>query len=302
MQSFGLIKDKPAVQLAEYILYCYKMSKFCDLNLVASGRENISCHKLVLCSLSTRLRSICLASEDAGDITYIHLPEFTHKEVRDVVDKIYENIGRSKVEMERSEVTTVLGIESTPLRHKNGSVDECTPVKHATTVTTSVKVEAKYSDEEPDDTSNMDDFLYSDIGEPFEGGTVKHEVDENLGEDVFHEKRHSRRRRRNVVRSRQYKEDSDFEMDDDNDNKGDEDFAHSSSDDDVKPRKMNAGDHPPGSMVQFNEYTGTRKEFWRENFVKDTLKVSTIRKTILHKYSYLKYFLPGCPEARNEDD
>ena len=54
--------------------------------------------------------------------------------------------------------------------------------------------------------------------------------------------------------------------------------------------------------IQFNEYTGTRKEFWRENFVKETLKVSIIRKTILHKYSYLKYFLPGCPKARNEDD
>ena len=41
-------------------------------------------------------------------------------------------------------------------------------------------------------------------------------------------------------------------------------------------------DHLPGSMVQFNEYTGTSKEFWRENFVKETLKVSIIRKTILH--------------------
>ena len=252
--------EKPAVQLAEYIQDCYKMSSFCDLNLVASGREAVPCHKLVLCSLSTRLRSICLAEEDAGDITHIHLPEFALQEVRDVVDKVYGSIGRSKVKMERSEVMTTLGIE-------------CTPLKPGI-VTPSVKVEAKYSDDEhEDDSSITGDFSYS---EPFEESAIKHEVDEDLREDAFQDKRQSKRRRK-VVKS-QYKEDSDFDMDDEDD--GDEDFAHSSSDDDVKPVKTEKMSHPDGStdIIQFNEYTGTRKEFWKEDFVKEKLKVSHIKK------------------------
>ena len=229
MQSSGLVgsKDKLAVELAEYILDCYKTSRFCDLILKASGREAIPCHKLVLCSLSMRLRSLCLAEEEAGDMTYIHLPEFRHKEVRDIVNKIYENIGRSNVEMGTSEIITALGIECSPI--KDG-----TETPSSLLNTTLVKVETKYSDEEPEDTSVIDDFSYSEVGEPFEASLVKNEeVDENLGEDAFHENRHSKRRR-HVVTS-QYKDDSD--------DNADEYFALSSSDD-VKrerPRKRRRG-------------------------------------------------------------
>ena len=33
-------------------------------------------------------------------------------------------------------------------------------------------------------------------------------------------------------------------------------------------------------VIQFNDYTGTREEFWRENFVVVTLNVSMIYKNV----------------------
>merc|ERR1711879_917844 len=104
--------------------------------------------------------------------------------------------------------------------------------------------------------------------------SVKNEADDDLGEDAFQERRHSGRRRK-VVKSH-YKEDSDFEMDDDED--GDADIANSSSDEDTKPEKPKTrkrSDHTlnsSDSVVQFNDYSGSRKDFWSENFVKTTLK------------------------------
>ena len=263
MQKIDL-KVRKGKQLVEYIQDCYKMSRFCDLIIVASGRKSVHCHKMILCSLSRRLHSICSAEEDDGDITYIHLPEFTYMEVRDFVDKIYESIGRSEVEMERNEVITTLGIE-------------CTPLKPGL-ATPSVKVEEKYSDEEPEETSIADDFPHSDVDETFEASSVKNEADGDLGEDAFQERRHSGRRRK-VIKSH-YKEDSDFEMDDDED--GDADIANSSSDEDTKPEKpkrRKRSDHAlnsSDSIVQFNDYSGSRKDFWNENFVKTTLKVSML--------------------------
>ena len=77
-----------------------------------------------------------------------------------------------------------------------------------------------------------------------------------------------------------YEDDSDFEMDDDED--GDADIANSSSDEDTKPEKpkrRKRSDHTlnsSDSVVQFNDYSGSRKDFWTENFVKTTLKVSKL--------------------------
>ena len=107
--------------IAPYISICYKSVTFCDLVLIACGNERVPCHKLVMCSLSQRLLSLCSSAQEMEDTTYIHLPQFTHQEVKSVVDRIYGFLDQGKVEIPSDEVTTVLGIESLPLRLKDGS-------------------------------------------------------------------------------------------------------------------------------------------------------------------------------------
>lgn len=102
--------------IAPYITWCYKSSTFCDLVLIASGNQRIQCHKLVMCSLSQRLLSVCSDAQDMEDTTFIHLPQFTHQEVKSVVDMIYGLLDQGKVEIPSDEVTTLLGIETSPLR------------------------------------------------------------------------------------------------------------------------------------------------------------------------------------------
>ena len=38
-------------------------------------------------------------------------------------------------------------------------------------------------------------------------------------------------------------------------------------------------------VIQFNEYTGTREEYWAESFVKVILNVSMLRENIVNQYS-----------------
>ena len=57
----------------------------------------------------------------------------------------------------------------------------------------------------------------------------------------------------------------------------------------------------PNNITQFNEYIGTRNDFWKEDFVKVTLKVSMLRNTVLYKY-FTTYLLAGCPKARFDDE
>ena len=79
------------------------------------------------------------------------------------------------------------------------------------------------------------------------------------------------------------KEESDVEMDKDldKDNNGDEGFAQSPSDDFEleKSRKWSYGRGPADNVVQFKDYIGSKKEFWRESFVIAKLMVSMINKT-----------------------
>ena len=55
------------------------------------------------------------------DTIYIHLPQFTHQELKSVVDRIYGLLDQARVEIPRDEVTTVLGFENLPLGIKDGS-------------------------------------------------------------------------------------------------------------------------------------------------------------------------------------
>ena len=99
--------------IAPYIISCYSESLYCDLVLVCAKNRVVSCHKLVLCSLSNKLLSMCRDGDQSGEITYLHLPDFTHKAVKETVDEIYASIGKKGVEIEKTEVISVLGIEST---------------------------------------------------------------------------------------------------------------------------------------------------------------------------------------------
>ena len=102
--------------IAPYITWCYKSSTFCDLVLIGSGDQKVQCHKMVMCSLSQRLHSLCSAVQDTEDTIFIHLPQFTHQEVKCVVDRIYSALDQGKVEFPIDEVITVLGIQSSPLK------------------------------------------------------------------------------------------------------------------------------------------------------------------------------------------
>ena len=211
--------ENNAFHIASYILTCYKESRFCDMILISSRNEAIPCHKLVLCSLSETLRRICLAEDDtAGDITNIHLPEFTHREVRDVVDTVYDSMGQHKVEMARNELTTVLGIECRPLK--------TLIVKPTLLKMTMIKEEARnFNDEEKEQTPVKDEFSDPEMGETSDADLASHlkvEFSENVGEEVFNDKKLRSRNRRKSARM-EYKDDTNSESN------GDEYIDNSSS-------------------------------------------------------------------------
>ena len=84
----SLVINKGENLITPYIRSCYKTSAFCDLVLIASGNEKISCHKLVMCSLSQRLLRFCTDSGEIDDSTSIFLPQFSYQELRHFVDII----------------------------------------------------------------------------------------------------------------------------------------------------------------------------------------------------------------------
>ena len=111
MEHLGQVN--PSAFIGPYITSSYNSSLFCDLIVICAENRNVSCHKLVLCSLSKTLLSICNDKDQSGNLTYLHLPDFSHKEVKDTLDIIYANMGKKKVEIDKTEVLSVLGIEST---------------------------------------------------------------------------------------------------------------------------------------------------------------------------------------------
>ena len=125
-------KVNPAKLIAPYINSCYGESLYCDLYLVCAQNRVIPCHKLVLCSLSKKLLSICRDEDQAGDKTYIHLPDVSHSEVKETVDEIYASIGKKAVEFQKTEVISVLGIESTLTKPQCANAGNDAEVKEET--------------------------------------------------------------------------------------------------------------------------------------------------------------------------
>ena len=108
--------DKTSVALlASHIGSCYKLSKICDLVIVTGDDKAVFCHKLVLCSLSRTLLDICVGEESGNETTCVYLPDFSYEAVKALVDKIYESMGKQLVEIARTELTAILGVEDVPL-------------------------------------------------------------------------------------------------------------------------------------------------------------------------------------------
>ena len=127
-------KVNPSTFIVSYIDSCYNGSLFCDLIVICADNRSVSCHKLVMCSLSKKLLSICTDEDQSGDLTYLHLPDFSHKEVKDALDMIYSNIGKKMVEIVQNDVLSVLAIESTPAKPQCKSPSRKAEVKEETTI------------------------------------------------------------------------------------------------------------------------------------------------------------------------
>ena len=75
----------------------YRQGTFCDLELLPGDSSvGLRCHRLVLASLSSVLRSALRAtsapSDDAQALTSVLIPDFSHQELKLVLDSIYESL------------------------------------------------------------------------------------------------------------------------------------------------------------------------------------------------------------------
>ena len=109
MECLGKVHSSTFI--SPYIRSCYNDSLFCDLIVICEENKSVSCHKIVLCSLSKKLLSICTDDDQVGSLTYLHLQDFSYKDVKETIDMIYANIGKKKVKIDMNEVISVLGIE-----------------------------------------------------------------------------------------------------------------------------------------------------------------------------------------------
>ena len=207
--------------------------------------RTVSCHKIVLCSLSQRLLRLCGEAEGAGeDVCYINLPGLQHKLVRSTVDEVYDSVGKDEVEIRKNEVTEVLGID-------------CKPLKRRMIVPSlKLKIENKEAD-----CSDVEEFPRNDHED-----IVKAEVEQSLKDDL-EDSMDMSYELGNTPESRSENDDCEVKEQEDvteeeHESVSPENFHSSSrSLDDV-------------NIIQFNDYTGTREEYWRESFVKVTFAVS----------------------------
>ena len=121
MTAIQCDKAKAAATIGPYIASCYEESHHCDLLLISSDNKFTRCHKIVLCSVSSRLLSICARESDATDTAIVHLPDFAHGEIKATVDELYSCLGRAadeEAKISKTALTDALGIEETLLGEK----------------------------------------------------------------------------------------------------------------------------------------------------------------------------------------
>lgn len=137
-------KVKPMAVIAPYIISCYESSRFCDLVLITMNNKMIFCHKMVLCSLSKDLREILATCDEDSDPANVHLPECTFQEVKTLVDMIYTSIGDREVEMQKTEVTAVLGINDGRVKRETRALED----EDGELPDVEVEIKAEVSDED----------------------------------------------------------------------------------------------------------------------------------------------------------
>ena len=207
--------------------------------------RTVSCHKIVLCSLSQRLFGLCGEAEDAGDVCYINLPGLQHKLVRSTVDEVYDSVGKEGVEIRKNEVTEVLGID-------------CKPLKRRMIVPSlKLKIENKEAD-----CSDVEEFPGNDHGD-----LVKAEVEQTLKEDL-----------EDGMDLNYECESSPEALEDDESEVKEQEDVTEEEHESVSPENFHSSRRSLDdvNIIQFNDYTGTREEYWRESFVEETLNVSMI--------------------------
>ena len=208
-----LDKFDPSTFIAPYIAACYDDSLFCDLVFICAGNRSVFCHKMVLCSLSKKLFKICKEVEEAGETSFIHLPDFSYEAVKSTLDEVYSGILEKEVEILMTDVTFALGIEDAKLKSR--------------LIVPSLKLKTEAKEEAVSD--HDDDFegkYFPEVEMPVRCSPVE---DETTNESL--------------------------------------------------------------TVIRYNEYTGTRREFWEEDYVKNIMAVSIERFFSSHSMNEIILFL-----------
>ena len=70
-------------------------NSFCDVDIVCKDRSRVSCHKIVLASLSSMLK-VSLLSSGNNECAEIYLPEHDYSQVKPAVDQIYKTLAQTE--------------------------------------------------------------------------------------------------------------------------------------------------------------------------------------------------------------
>ena len=159
------------------------------------------------------------------------------------MDEVYDSVGKEGVEIRKNEVTEVLGIDCKPF--------SCRVIVPSL----KLKIENKEAD-----CSDVEEFPRNDHED-----IVKAEVEQSLKEDL----EDGMDLNYECEGSPEALEDDESEVKELGDVTAEE--HESISPENFQSAKKSLDDV---NIIQFNEYTGTRTEFWRESFVEVTFAVS----------------------------
>ena len=149
-----------------------------------------------------RVRSSMCRDEDQKEcVTNLYMQDFSYEEVKDTIDSIYSNLCKKEVEIDNSEVVSVLGIEGKLIKPRVKKESSANPMK------IDLKTEG----------IDVEDFIKSEM--TYSDHSEEEGCDENI--------------------------------------------EGSSS---QSLESLN--------VIKYHDYTGTRREFWEEHFVKEMLEAS----------------------------
>ncbi len=99
----------------------YDGDLFCDLVFICKGGLSVTCHQLVLASLSKKLATMLKAANETMEESFntVHLPDLSYKEVQECVDFLYAILAielprETKITL-KSEVVKTMGLDVSQL-------------------------------------------------------------------------------------------------------------------------------------------------------------------------------------------